>query len=261
MSPTRLTAPYRLARELGIDVRRWLLLSRLPRFVRDAIAWRRAGGRTRSYYPCLSDWSDEAGATRSPYFLQDLLVARRVCAASPEHHIDVGSRIDGFVAHLAVFRAVTVLDVRPLHSTIPNVTFIQCDLMAPLSAELVAAADSVSSLHALEHFGLGRYGDPIDPNGHLKGFRALTAMLRPGGRLYVSFPIGSAAVEFNAHRVFDPLEPLGWPTAVPLMLERFDYIDADGVLHERVALDASTGAGLRKLTEACGIYTFLRTPQ
>jgi Caenorhabditis protein of unknown function, DUF268 len=261
MSRARLGAPYRLARELGIDVRRWLLLSRLPRFVRDVAAWRKAGGRIRSYYPCLADWSDEAGATRSPYFLQDLLVARRVRAASPEQHIDVGSRIDGFVAHLAVFRAVTVLDVRPLRSTIPNVTFIQCDLMAELSADLVAAADSVSSLHALEHFGLGRYGDPIDPDGHLKGFCALTSMLRPGGRLYVSFPIGSAAVEFNAHRVIDPLEPLSWRAAVPLTLECFDYIDADGALHERQSLDASTGAELRKLIDACGIYTFRRAPQ
>jgi hypothetical protein len=29
--------------------------------------------------------------------------------------------------------------------------------------------DSLSCLHALEHFGLGRYGDPIDPRGHEKG--------------------------------------------------------------------------------------------
>ena len=40
--------------------------------------------------------------------------------------------------------------------------------------------DSVSCLHALEHFGLGRYGDPVDPDGHLKGFRNLRRIVQGG---------------------------------------------------------------------------------
>ena len=62
--------------------------------------------------------------------------------------------------------------------------------------------DSVSSLHAVEHFGLGRYGDTLDYNGHLQGLNNIHQMLKQGGKLYLSVPIGKQRIEFNAHRVF-----------------------------------------------------------
>ena len=40
--------------------------------------------------------------------------------------------------------------------------------------QLYEVCDSISCLHALEHFGLGRYNDPLDPNGHLKGFNNIS---------------------------------------------------------------------------------------
>ena len=55
--------------------------------------------------------------------------------------------------------------------------------------QLSEVCDSISCLHALEHFGLGRYNDPLDPNGHLKGFNNMVKMLKRGGKLYISFPI------------------------------------------------------------------------
>jgi hypothetical protein len=36
-----------------------------------------------------------------------------------------------------------------------------------LHEDMINCCDSISSLHAIEHFGLGRYGDTIDVNGHL----------------------------------------------------------------------------------------------
>ncbi|HWF86113.1 MAG TPA: hypothetical protein VG222_14745 [Vicinamibacterales bacterium] len=53
---------------------------------------------------------------RGHYFHQDLWVAKRIYAARPAAHVDIGSRIDGFVAHLLTFMPVTVIDVRPLDS-------------------------------------------------------------------------------------------------------------------------------------------------
>src|SRR5439155_9836158 len=94
------------------------------------------------------------------------------------------------VAHVATFREIDVLDIRTVHDSIPNMRFLRADLMATLPAELVGCADSASCLHALEHFGLGRYGDPIDYQGHIKGLLNLHRMLEPGGRLYLSVPIG-----------------------------------------------------------------------
>jgi hypothetical protein len=69
--------------------------------------------------------------------------------------------------------------------------------------------DSISCLHAIEHFGLGRYGDPIDPEGHIKGFNNIVRMPKPDSRLFISVPIASRTqVCFNAHRVLRPDELL-----------------------------------------------------
>jgi hypothetical protein len=71
-----------------------------------------------------------------------------------------------------------------------------------LPEDMKGCCDSLSSLHAIEHFGLGRYGDPIDINGHLKAITNLHLMLKPKGKFYFSVPIGKQRIEFNAHRVF-----------------------------------------------------------
>ena len=76
----------------------------------------------------------------------------------------MGSRIDGFVAHVAAFREIEVFDIRPLTHKIPGVVFRRVDIL-DLPEALENYCDSLSSLHALEHVGLGRYGDPIDAEG------------------------------------------------------------------------------------------------
>jgi hypothetical protein len=113
-------------------------------------------------YPCLDDRFSDSGSAKGHYFHQDLLVARRIFLNQPSIHVDVGSRIDGFVAHVASFRQITVIDIRPLPNNITNVKFIQADLMEPIRDDLIECCDSLSCLHAIEHFGLGRYGDPVN---------------------------------------------------------------------------------------------------
>jgi len=143
-----------------------------------------------------------AGAVKGHYFNQDLFVAKQVFKANPARHVDVGSRIDGFIAHIASFRTVDVLDIRPLESPDDNITFHQVNIL-DLDSKWFESTDSLSCLHALEHFGLGRYGDPVDVDGWFKGLEAMTSMLKPRGVLYLSVPTGlTQRVEFNAQRVF-----------------------------------------------------------
>ena len=156
--------------------------------------------------------------------------------------------MDGFVAHVAAFRPIEVMDIRPLALAHERIAFLRRDLMAA-GADIEGITDSLSCLHALEHFGLGRYGDPIDPDGHLKGFRALHAMLEPGGTLYLSVPIGEPGVHFNAHRVFAPADVLGWAPRA-FALTRFDYVDDAGDLHADVSVGETP-----PLAYGCGIYT------
>ncbi len=185
----------------------WGGLKSIPPYISDYSALKKQlKGRTdfpvRGYYPALFDRYAESGHLVKHYFQQDLFVAQRIFQQTPVRHVDIGSRIDGFVAHVATFRPIEILDIRPLSQTIPNVTFRQADLMN-LPPDLVNYTDSISALHAIEHFGLGRYGDPIDVDGHLKALATIHQILKPGGRFYFSTPIGPQGIVYNAHRVFD----------------------------------------------------------
>ena len=246
--------------QLGIKGRKsvWIFPAKLSDN-RHLITWlksvwnfKKQGGDITKYWPILSDRGSASGDVKGHYFHQDLLVAQFIFEHSPLRHIDVGSRIDGFVAHCAAFREIEVLDIRDLpDSAHSNIKFKKQDLMTRVDLPL---SDSVSCLHTLEHFGLGRYGDPINPIGHLDGFKNLVDMLEPKGRLYVSFPIGSKdAVYFNAHRVFHPKSILGWEP-VKLKLLRFDFVDDLGDLHK----DHNLLITIPKVEYGCGIYTFER---
>ena len=185
----------------------WSGIKAIPPYVSDYVQLKKQlQGRTdfpvRSYYPALFDRYAESGYLVKHYFQQDLFVAQQIFHRAPVNHVDIGSRIDGFVAHVATFRPIEILDIRPLHRPIPNVQFRQADLM-DLPPDLHHYTDSISALHAIEHFGLGRYGDPIDVDGHLKALANIHQMLKPGGRFYFSVPIGPQGIVYNAHRVFD----------------------------------------------------------
>lgn len=216
--------------------------------------FRRLGGRSDSRYVIFSDYDAQAGSATMHYFHQGLLVAQFIHQRNPHTHIDIGSRIDGFVARVAAVRKITVMDVRALDDCDhPNISFLQADLM-DASNSPANIADSISCLHAIEHFGLGRYGDPHDPRGHIAGFHNILRMLRPGGTLYISFPIAARAqVCFNAHRIFHPRDILQWPGVKDgLHLERFDYADDAGHLHLAARVDATPP----DLRYGCGIDTF-----
>ena len=204
-------------------------------------------------YLCVHDWNVASGVARGHYFHQDLLVARRIFQTQPVRHVDIGSRVDGFVAHVAAFRPVDVLDIRPQENHIPNIRFIQADLMADLPPELVACCDSLSCLHAIEHFGLGRYGDPICYDGHLVGLANLRRLLQPGGRLFLSAPIGPQRIEFNAHRVFSVAGMLSALDGA-FRLERFSFIDDVGDLHEDVPVTAEDARNSFGCQFGCGVF-------
>jgi hypothetical protein len=193
-----------LCEQLGLDIRK---LVRAPlglvRYFRDLASFVGKSPYKLRLQPCLHEWWQQAGAVGTEYFWQDLLVARMVHQAAPKRHIDVGSRLDGFVAHVASFRDIDVFDVRRLESRIPGVTFKQADMMNP-DASNTEVTDSLSCLHAIEHFGLGRYGDPLNPHGSAIGIKNLASMLEPRGTMYLSCPVGNDEVFFNAHRALKP---------------------------------------------------------
>ncbi len=183
--------------------------------------------------PYLNDKNKLAGTFSGHYFHQDLYVARKIYEKNPEKHIDIGSRIDGFVSHVAVFREIELIDIRNMNLKIKNIKFIRADLMQPIPLELQNSCDSISSLHAIEHFGLGRYGDPIDYYGHIKAINNIYEMLKKNGVFYFSVPIGTQRIEFNAHRVFS-VDYLLDLLNNKFTVESISFVDDNGNFHEEI---------------------------
>jgi len=242
----------------GIDIRKSIeALRSTPRFVSDFYRYRSGLSpqdtfwpRWNKIYPVLSDFHAPAGSVTYHYFYQDLWAARKIFQRRPLQHIDIGSRLDGFVAHLLTFMPVIQIDIRQLPPVIPDLTFIQDDATEMRNFP-DCSVESLSCLHAAEHFGLGRYGDPIAPDAWLRLARALARVLKPGGHLYYSVPLGVERVEFNAHRVFAPQTVLS--AFSTLRLASFAAIDDGNRFHPEATPEAFAAS-----TYSCGLFEFTK---
>jgi SAM-dependent methyltransferase len=242
--------PRKLARNWilpFIDPRRLAALVRLPRFFVELSAYRsRAVGERVTLsdaFPCLADRS--ATTPFDPhYFYQGAWLARELAGARPALHVDVGSSAT-MLSTLSATVPMVFIDYRPLHATLPGLQCVAGDVCRlPFRDGSIV---SLSCLHVIEHIGLGRYGDPLDPQGSAKAARELARVLAPGARLYVSAPVGRPHVCFNAHRVFSPQ---ALPSLFPgLRVVRFCVVDDAGVFH----VDADPAAAAEN-EYGCGMY-------
>ncbi len=263
MSPKRsLITILQLLGQFGLEPLRFFRTFRaLPVFLRESRQFRRGYAGKMTLMPFLQERYEEGGTTKDEYFLQDLLVARWIFEAKPQRHVDVGSSVAGFVAHVASFREIEVYDVRPITTQVPGVVFKQADMMQSVALPVSGGegyCDSLSCLHAIEHFGLGRYGDPIDPQGHERGITNMAKLLKPGGLFYLSTPIGQERVVFNANRVFDPNTIIRCAEANGLQLKQFTVIGAGGAARTV----RPTEEALQELADSfynLGIFVFGKT--
>ncbi|QWD07837.1 DUF268 domain-containing protein [Polynucleobacter paneuropaeus] len=244
-----------LCAQLGIDLRlMWRSLKGFPRYFFDLYKFTAEYKGNIKLLPCLGDYNQEGGSTKSEYFWQDLFIAQRIFESNPEKHVDIGSRIDSFVAHVASYREIEIFDIRSINSKIPNVVFRRADLMDATSIK-ANYCDSLSCLHALEHFGLGRYGDPINANGYKYGISNMARLVKPGGTFYLSAPIGKERVEFNAHRIFCPKILRDEVIELGFDLQEFTWIDSKNILNQ--SLDIQVDMSMLEIQEYnLGIFIF-----
>ncbi len=127
--------------------------------------------------------------------------AQNIQRFAPRSILDIGSYRHFLLGLLAHF-PVTTMDVRNRRPLSPNETVLTGD--AKKLALPDRSFDLVLSLCTLEHFGLGRYGDPIDFQADSHAFREMIRVLKPGGYLIFSTTITRArpAIGFNAHRIY-----------------------------------------------------------
>ena len=126
-----------------------------------------------------------------------------------------------------------------------------------LPSDLMNYCDSVSSLHVIEHFGLGRYGDPIDYFGYLKAIDNISKILVSGGTFYFSVPIGPQRIEFNAHRVFS-VEHLLQILSKKFIIDTFSYVDDRGDFFEKVELTEDRIKSNFSCNFGCGIFILIK---
>ena len=152
---------------------------------------------------------------------------------------------------LTAITKVTFIDIRPLIVNLENFDSKPGSILAlPFGDNSVP---SLSCLHVAEHIGLGRYGDPLDPEGTKKATRELARVLALQGNLYFSVPVGKPRVCFNAHRIHSPQQILDY--FYDLELIQFSGIDDRG--NFRQAIDPGD---LANASYACGLFHFTKKP-
>jgi SAM-dependent methyltransferase len=183
----------------------------------------------RDLYPCLSD-----KLTKTPfdqhYTYHPAWAARILAKTKPEYHVDFSS-ILSFGSIVSAFVPIKFYDYRPADLQLSNWESGFADLNnLPFDSN---SQPSVSCMHTVEHIGLGRYGDPLDPKGDLTAIEELKRILKPGGDLLFVTPVGRPRIEFNAHRVYSYEQIINYFS--PFTLQEFALIpDAGGLIENAV---------------------------
>jgi hypothetical protein len=169
-------------------------------------------------YPCLDDRS--IAMAYEPHYTYHCAWACRILAENPpSEHIDISSSLM-FAAMASAWVPVHYIDFRVPRIVLPGLRTSCGDLTKlPFSSNSI---ESLSCMHVIEHVGLGRYGDPLDPSGDRLAAQELTRVLAPTGQLLVVVPVGRPRINFNAHRVYSYEEVTAlFPS---LMLKTFELI-------------------------------------
>ncbi len=149
-------------------------------------------------YPCLDDRTASTGFDRH-YVYHTAWAARILAETRPKEHVDISSSLY-FVSIASAFVPMKFYDCRPADLRLTNLSTDSADLLSLPFKD--GSVDSLSCMHVVEHVGLGRYGDPLDPDGDLKAIAELKRVLGKGGSLLFVVPVGKPRLMFNAHRIY-----------------------------------------------------------
>ncbi len=200
-------------------------------------------------YPVL-DESEIDVTYNHVYLLHCGWAARILAGAKPASHVDIGS-CSYFVGIASAFLNLAAFDLHPMTMPLSGLKTGVANL-----TELPFPNNSVKSLscmHAMEHVGLGRYYDKIDPDGDLKSSRELKRVLAPGGNLLIVLPVGIPKIVFNAHRIYSYEHVLGMFSG--LHLKEFSFIPMEHP--QRLILNADPKIA-ENVEEGAGCFWFTK---
>lgn len=222
-------------------------------YVRDIVRYKmrvpKAVIRLQDMYPIFSD-NLSTTPFDAHYFFQGVWLLDQLNKRKPTTHVDVASKYE-LSGYISLITRCEFVDIRPIDTKLHNLSVKRGDIThLPYANNSVS---SLSSLHVIEHIGLGRYGDEINPEGTSLACKELVRVLKPKGYLYISTPIGKPRICFNAHRIHNPLDIITFCKGLKLI--DFSVVDDDGRYIQHVK-----PSDYRDEEYACGMYIFQKTP-
>jgi SAM-dependent methyltransferase len=232
-------------------------LAAFSSFISDYLAFRRLSKPAHRFsmtfgdrLVCLKEKTADSEFDRH-YIYHTAWAARAVAALKPAFHVDISSSLY-FCSIVSAFVPVRYFEFRPPHLSLDNLFLDRADLNSlPFESGSIA---SVSCMHVVEHAGLGRYGDPIDPDGDLKAIEELKRICAPGGSVLFVVPVGRPRIRFNAHRLYSPGQIM--ECFSPFSLHEFAFIDdrsSNGPIHTVPIAELPSVTG-----EGCGCFWFIK---
>lgn len=228
----------------------------LPFIAKDFIAYKSIDHTKRfstaiiDILPCVFD---KTPFTRfdTHYVYHTAWAARKVKEIGQSKHIDISSSLY-FSSIVSAFVPVDFYDYRPANLNLSNLNSRKGDLLSlPFKDKEVS---SLSCMHTIEHVGLGRYGDPIDPEGDIKAVEELVRVTKEGGSILFVVPVGKPRIQFNAHRIYS--YEMVMDMFKKCHLKEFSLIP-DNALEEGMIMDADPKL-VKYQKYGCGCFWFVK---
>lgn len=175
------------------------------KFLDDFNAFKRLSSTKRGFNldwhdrkPCLND-KTYATEFDSHCIYHPAWAARVLAKTKPKIHIDISSALE-FVSVVSAFIPIKFYDYRLAEIYLNDLTSEKADILSLPFRD--ASIESLSCMHVIEHVGLGRYEDNLNPNGDLDAINELKRVVAPSGNLLFVTPVGRPKIMFNAHRIY-----------------------------------------------------------
>ena len=123
-------------------------------------------------------------------------------------------------------KEVTMVEYQKVTSEHPNIKTVTAEEFSKMNEKY----DAAISISSVEHSGLGRYGDPINPDGDLEAMKDLYDNLKKGVMCFLAVPIGLDQIIWNAHRIYGR-------NRLPKLIEKFELIETFGLIDSDYDVD------------------------
>ncbi len=185
------------------------------------------------------------------YIYHTAWAARKVNEIDAPFHTDISSSLY-FSSIVSAFKPVHFYDFRPAKLNLSNLVSKAEDLTKLSFPD--GSIDSLSCMHTVEHVGLGRYGDAIDPEGDVVAAKELERVVAKGGSLLFVVPIGKPKIQFNAHRIYS--YQMVVDMFPEMTLKEFSLIP-DNALEEGMVYNATKELSDQQ-SYGCGCFWFVK---